>query len=486
MSRSLSHEVGILTVGRIASYAVMFFVPLVNVRTLTVEEYGYYRQFWLIFETVTPIVILGFPRSLLYYLPRSSERSEKSTYITQTVLFLALSAAVAIILYAVIAQVLGQGLGEAARSFYWRLSFFTLCMVLTDYMEVLFVAQRQPVAQSVYHASIWGLQSAVVIAASFLTHDVNTIIWALAVFGLARLCFAIVYTHKRYGFSLEFVSLRSAREQASFAIPLGLAGIALLLVTQTDKFIINRFMGRDAFAIYSVGAFQVPLANIVRASVGNVTFPLLVQYQKAGNHAAMLDLWRRSLLKTVVVFFPAFVFLEITARPFIVILFTEQYADATPVFMVYMLLFLRSSIETGAIIQSFNRTVFLFLSLLLGFVANVGLGIVLYHSLGRLGVPLATLIAISAVAGVQLWYSARLIGASFLDLFPAGELGKRFVVAAIPGAVLLAVYQKHPVTTLAELAAAAMIYGILYAALCAWTRLVTIDDLKSLIGRKPL
>ena len=43
MSRSVSHQVTTLMVGRLLSYAVMFIVPLVNVRTLSVEEYGYYR-----------------------------------------------------------------------------------------------------------------------------------------------------------------------------------------------------------------------------------------------------------------------------------------------------------------------------------------------------------------------------------------------------------------------------------------------------------
>ena len=75
------------------AFAVAFFVPMVNVRSLSVEEYGYYRQFWLLFSTLVPILILGFPRSLLYYFPRSETRAEKSVYVTQTVAFLLSEAA---------------------------------------------------------------------------------------------------------------------------------------------------------------------------------------------------------------------------------------------------------------------------------------------------------------------------------------------------------------------------------------------------------
>jgi hypothetical protein len=140
-----------------------------------------------------------------------------------------------------------------------------------------------------------------VIAASYLSHDVNTIIWALTFYSQRDSCSRFVYTNARYKLSFRGVSWQSIREQAHFAVPVGLAGIALILVSQTDKFIISRYMGREAFAIYSVGAFQVPLANVIQTSIGNVTFPLISKYQKAGNLAAMADLWRRATIKRDVV-----------------------------------------------------------------------------------------------------------------------------------------------------------------------------------------
>jgi O-antigen/teichoic acid export membrane protein len=483
LSRSLSREVGILTLGRLLAMAVMFFVPLINVRTLSVEEYGYYRQFWLIFETLSPILIFGYPRSLLYHLPRTSQPEERSAYIMQTVVFLIVVSLIGMGIYAVMAHRLGAGLGAAARGFYWRLSVFTLCMVVSDYMEVLFVAQRQPVAQSVYHAISSALQAVVVIVASYFSHDVSTIIWSLAFFAVARFLFAIVYTHARYHLTLRHVSLASIRDQASFALPVGLAGIALLLISQSDKFIINRYMGREAFAIYTVGAFQVPFANIIRTSIGNVTLPLMAQYQKAAAHAEIVDLWRRSLLKTVVLFFPIFVFLEIMARPFIVILFTEQYADATPVFMIYLLLFLRSSVETGAVIQAFKRTMFLFVGFVVGLAVNIALALFLFKAMGRLGVPLATVFTLTAVNLVNVWYSAKLIDTSIFTLLPPGELAARFLAAAAPGIVLWLLCTWHPVTNIFELGAAAAIYVAMYAVICAKSRLVTIADIRALIGR---
>jgi O-antigen/teichoic acid export membrane protein len=470
-------------IGRLLSYAVMFIVPLVNVRTLSVEEYGYYRQFWLIVETLTPMLLLGFSRSLLYYLPRQDTREERGAYITQTVIFLLAGSLIAMGIYWLMGQYLGEGLGAAARAFYWRLCFFTLGWIGTDYMEVIFVAQERPLAQSVYHATAWGVQAAVVIAASYFSRDVSTIIWALTVYSALRLLFAIIYTNRRYTLSFRGISWQSVREQAHFAVPVGLAGIALILVSQTDKFIISRYMGREAFAIYSVGAFQVPLAGIIQSSIGSVTFPMISRYQKSGNIVAMADLWRRATVKTTTLFFPMFVFLMLTARPFITILFTEEYAAATPVFMIYMLLFLRSSVETGAIIQAFNRTGFIFACFAIGFALNVGLGILLFKAIGRLGVPISAVFTMTMIGVVTLVYSARLVKMSVFDLFPTAEVAKRFAAAALPGAVLWLAYRKFPVTNIVQLLVACAIYTAMYALVCWVAKLVTLDDLKAMFGR---
>jgi O-antigen/teichoic acid export membrane protein len=455
LPRSLSHQVGILTAGRFVAYAVTFFVPIVNVRALTMEHYGYYRQFWLLIDTLTPLLILGFHRSLLYYFPRAEDQRAKSVYLTQTLAFLFTMSLVAVGFYSIMNKWGGEGLGQLVRGFYIRICLFTAFTMLTHYMETLFIAEKQVGRQAVYYAVTAGLQSAIVMVASSTTRDVNMIMWALAYFALAKFAFAMGYTYVVYRPSLRLISLRTIRDQLSFALPVGLAGVALILVSQTDKFIINRFLGREEFAVYAVGAFQVPFVAIIRSSVTGVTFPLMAQYQKAGDFAAIRELWRRALLKMVVLFFPLFVFLEISARPFITVLFTEDYSGAVPIFMIYLLLFLRSSVETGNIVQAFKKTAYIAKVFSVGFVFN-------------------------------LWYASRLIDARFRDLFPVWELVKRLGVAVVPGALLWIAYRYVAVDNFFSLAAAGVLYFAVYFALCGLVGYVTISDIKSLFGKKPI
>jgi len=273
------------------TYVIMVFVPIVNVRALSVDHYGYYRQFHLLFETLTPILILGFPLSLQYYIPRAGSEREKSVYVTQTLVFLALSAFIAMGIYTVMGQTLGEGMGGMVRALYWRLCAFTGLMMMSDYMEWLFAAEQQVGRQAIYHMSFTGLQAAVVITMAASFRDVNAMIWGLTVFSLGRFLFALGYTIRRYRPSPKLISLRTIREQLSFALPVGLFAIVLILVNQTDKFIINRFMGRAAFAIYVVGAFQLPVVNMISMSVRNVIFPLMSQRQSAGDYQAIAAIW---------------------------------------------------------------------------------------------------------------------------------------------------------------------------------------------------
>ncbi len=482
-SKPLSQRVGILSLGRVFAFAAAFFVPIVNVRILSVEEYGFYRQFWLLFGTLTPILVLGFPRSLLYYFPRSETAREKSIYVTQTVFYLFVAGAAAVLVYTILGRVLGAGMGEMIRAFYWRLCFFTVFMLLARHMEELFVADNQVERQALYYVVTSVLRAAVVIAVALNMRDLSAIIWALAAFALAKGAFAVIYTKIAYRPSLRQVSLATISEQFSFALPLGLMYVAVLLLAQSDKFIINRFMGREAFAIYSVGAFQLPIANIIGSSVASIAFPLMARYQKERRYDDFVDLWKRSWMKTAVLFFPIFVFLMVTAEQFIVILFTDKYAEAVPVFRIYLILFLKTTTDFAGVLTAFKQQAYLFKVSAVAVVVNVLLSIVLFKTWGWLGVPLSTTLCFFVVAALAVLKGSRLLGYSIWRVVPWRGLLARMAAAVVPGVGLYLAYARHGDHGMFHYALAGVAYFAVYFAICWSFRMLRLGDVKSLLGR---
>ena len=481
--KSLSYQVGVLTLGSVLSYVVVFFVPIVNVRSLTVDHYGYYRQFWLLFETISPLLILGFPRSLMYYLPRTDRSEEKSIYITQSIVFLFATSLIAIVIYTVMGRVLGAGFGALVRAFYVRLCLFTVFMILSSYMDTVFVAEKKVVRQAMYVPVASAVLAATVMSVSWKTRDVDALVTAITVYALARFLFAMGYSWRAYKPRLRLVSLATMKEQLSYAIPLGLSSIVVTLLGQSDKFIINRFLGREAFAIYSIGAFQIPLVNLVRGSIANVTFPLMAQYEKAGRIEDILHLWRRSTLALSVVFFPLFVLLEVTAKPFINVLFTDTYAAAVPVFAIYLLIFVRSTADCGVVINAFKKQAYAATVVGIALVLNIALGVTLYYQMGRLGVPLACVITYWTMHLVLLFKSASLLRVPFSAVLPWGGLLYRFAVACVPAVALYVALRFIAIDSIVKLGLSVFGYFAVYGGMCVALRLITMREVRSLLGK---
>jgi O-antigen/teichoic acid export membrane protein len=319
---------------------------------------------------------------------------------------------------------------------------------------------------------------------SWYTRSIDAIVWALAVFAGFKAVFALIYTKVVYKPSLRQVSFSTIREQLSFALPLGMMGIATLLLTQTDKFIITRYLGRDQFAIYSQGAFQLPFVMIIAASVANVAFPVLARYQKDGKLEEFLGLWKRAWLKTSALFFPIFVFFMVTAEQFIVMMFTEKFVGATPVFRLYLVLFLKATTDYAGVLAAFKKQDYLFRVLVVAIVVNIALSLALFHTMGRLGVPLSTLITFFAVAAIAVRKGGHLLGRSFGQVVPWRGLTARMVCALVPGAALYLLYARGTEPGLPLFAAAALSYFAVYFALCWVFGLITREDVVSFLGRK--
>jgi len=304
------------------------------------------------------------------------------------------------------------------------------------------------------------------------------------VYAFVNAAFAVIYCGLKYRPSLRSWSGKTFKEQLSYAVPLGLASIVLLAFGQTDKYVITHFLGREFFAVYTVGAMQLPFVDILRNSVMNVVFPLMAEYQKKEQAENILELWRRATVKLSVLFFPIFVFLEVSARPFITILFTKEYEAATGVFMIYLLVFLRSTVDTTSVLMVFKQNPFMLKVNAVAFVSHVALSVTMYKHFGVLGVPVTTVFMVWVQNGVFLWKSARLLKQSVLTVMPWGTLGLRLLLAVVLGLGLYAVYRVRPLESFFELAGAGAAYLAVYFGLCLAFRFASVSDVKSMLGRK--
>jgi O-antigen/teichoic acid export membrane protein len=184
------------------------------------------------------------------------------------------------------------------------------------------------------------------------------------------------------------------REQLRFIIPLGSAGVLALVNNQLANLFISIKMGVERLALYSIGGQQIPVINIVRASVMDVLFPEMAQI----GDAERLHLWRRANVVFCAMVFPVYAVFFCYARAFIETLFTASYLAAVPLFRIYLTLIVIQCFEMGTPLRAINQNKYFIFGSVLDLSINIGLILLLYRAVGFIMPALSFVLAECATA----------------------------------------------------------------------------------------
>src|SRR5215470_12384198 len=115
------------------------------------------------------------------------------------------------------------------------------------------------------------------------------------------------------------------RTQLSYAIPFGAAALILRVYSDLHNYFVSYTFGAALYATYAIGCFNLPLTDILSDSIGSVTLPRVSYLQHAGRTREIVELMARAVRKMAAVCLPVYVFLLVTAKPLIGLLFTDRY-----------------------------------------------------------------------------------------------------------------------------------------------------------------
>jgi O-antigen/teichoic acid export membrane protein len=215
-----------------------------------------------------------------------------------------------------------------------------------------------------------------------------------------------------------------------------------MLAFQFDRLVVSRNFSPALFAVYAVGAVELPLTGVVQQAVSSVLIPALTRHYAAGDVAGMAALWRRAIRRTSLVLLPLFVFFILTANETIHLLFGASYSQSADVFRVYLLLMPLRVATYGLITQAIGRTHINLTASFILLAANAALVLALVGPLGLIGPAVGTVLATYLIAVYYLIRLRKVLGLTIGALFPWSILLVNLsisAVAAIPvGLVVLA------------------------------------------------
>ena len=347
------------------------------------------------------------------------------------------------VFFAVARQPLADALGNPALAgpllVYAPLPFFAF---VASVATTGLVAVRRAGVAAALSAFTGALTLVTVLVGVAIAPDTSHMAAGLVV---AAACSAVVSTYavqRLVGVTFHRAdAVRGMRALLVYGVPLALTGLVGRLAWQFDRLVVSRDFSAAVFAVYAIGAVELPITSIIQQSVNAVLVPALSERYAAGDVQGMAALWRRAIRRSSLILLPTFVFFMLTAGEFIQLLFGSGFADSTSVFRIYLLLVPIRVATYGIITQAIGRTRINLAGSLLFLGVNAVLVLALVGPLGLKGPALGTVLASAALAVYYLVRLRAVLSLSIRALFPWSLLLANLAVSALAGVpvVLLSV-----------------------------------------------
>jgi len=429
----LSRQAGLLTAAEFFRFFLKSLVGIALARLITPKELGTYRQLFLIYSTFSTLMLLGIPQSLLYFLPKAADASAQKNIITRTmglVSLLALLFALSILLFR--HEVAYRFNNPQIGSLLLVFAIYPIFMFTTQLYNSVMLGLKQPKNTAVFTLFSIVCDFVLILGVALLWRNLTFIVWAVVFSAFLQWLYARIKLGK-INSVFDPAVYTGFREQLHYAVPLGLSSIIGMLSVQLDKFMISSFFTPEQFAVFSIGAMELPLVGILSNSVNSILLPNLdMSDQRQGS-----QLYSAAVRKNSLIIFPLTVLFYLLAKPLMIFLYGLQYADAAIFFKIYLFTLPLRTATYGIIFQAMGKTKVIMLNSVLVLVSNLILNYFFIQLMGMKGAAIATVVVTWMSVLLYLLQMRYILHIRLADYFPLTKILKNLSIAVIVGAVAL-------------------------------------------------
>ena len=459
---SLLKKASPLIVGRGLTAAVGAAIPILLVRALDPAGYGTYKQFFLIATTLYLAGQLGLGASLYYFVPRA--KREAGRYVLQALACLfVLGALAALLILAIGDRVAARFDNRELAAVIVPLALYSWGILGAAPLEIGLTATGRTGWAGFTYVVSDVLRSAVLIGPVTLGWGLPGLAWAAAAFAGARLVAAWltgVFLHAARAGERAWPTLAAVKAQLAYSLPFGGAVILSVAQLQLPQYAVASLTGAASFAVYSVGALQLPLTELLYGPVAEVMMVRLAQAARGSEPA----IFREAVARLSIFFLPLLGFVWAVGGELIVTLYTPRYAVATPIFLVAAVEIALAALPVDGLLRALGCTRLLFVTygarVLMSALA-VLVGLKLFGLAGAMGGHILTQAAAKAVL---LRLAARRVGVPVTRLLPLKEIRAWAARAGVIGLAVALLRHYGPWHGWAFLAAALPLAGGIWLA----------------------
>ena len=249
-------------------------------RQLLVKDYGTYKQVWLIFNTLAPIIILGTQTSVPFFVRKWHESREKTVLFLATIFVGSGSILSGILLYFNAHHIGHYFNNDDLTSLLKIFALYPFLTLSISFKDAYFISKQRPYLASLSTLiSTILLLSASIIPTLFEKNLNETFHWIVVSAIVQFIFYAILFIV--YKFHQPFIPNKSEiSEFSKLSLTVGIGYLVQIFAILIDKYVISYYYSPVEFALYSNGSLQIPFVAIVTGSIMTVLFPKMVELKK--------------------------------------------------------------------------------------------------------------------------------------------------------------------------------------------------------------
>ena len=462
------------------SQATALVLGIILVRMISQQDFGTFRQVMLVYMFLAGVISLQLPNSLYYFVPKLGAQQQRRLLLQTMGVTGALALVIAVLM-------LGGAEFVARRFDNPDLAPLVRIMALYPFAErlVLLIPAYMISVDRALRGATYSVVAAVgrvgaVVTMLALGFDLPAVMWAMvAVAGMVALVGCVdvlrICPPGPWKFARDLL-----KEQLAYTWPLLATAVVGTVNLQLNQLLIAVFFNPEEYAVYSCGAIQLPVVDLITASLAAAMMPRLVTLAGEGRLADALYTWQEGARKASLVIFPCFAFCLVCGHDFIVALFGQDYALASWPFRVYLCALPVRVAVYAAMLRAVGQTKVIAIGAILALVTNViaSTALVLLGRGGLLsfiGPTIGTVLATWASWVYLLRKITRVTDTPLARVMRWKELGIVLLVSAACAAVVAPI-PLSGVPLLAQVVIRAIICAVVFLLVLVVARLLSEDE----------
>jgi len=371
-------------------------IDFVFSKKLTVLEFGYLKEMYFILNLGIPLLSFGLPEGFKYFVAQDEKKS--SSYFSAIFIQIGAVGTLIFIISLVVNSFHALGIIDIGPYYLISLLFPLpfLCFLLNKVLRYWYINQNLT-----HRLGLIGIYSFIpsILLLTIGVWQVGRMpdlfmLWALILYTIifgVTVFFYLRFT--KISFVLAKLDLLVMRRMLNYGIPLYIAGFIGVITVRLDKLIVSFFEDQETFAIFSVGAFEVPAFAMLSAAFSQQIFPGMVRHVANGEEGLAKALWLKTTKRVSLITYPIILLCMIFAEELLFFIYSSDYAASVFLFKTYLLVALFRNNSYGILLTAKNLNIYVTRFALVTVVVNLTFSTFLYLIVGVEGIIYGTLLS---------------------------------------------------------------------------------------------